>query len=152
MTGSDIIALIALVASVYGIWLSYKTALAFANRNEDKMLIDELLLVLKDMQEQAAHFFLDNKKERTTSHIYVATLSSKFMVANFLIHTLKNDRQILKENIDTPLSNMYMYCTLNVEELNKQQPEKNSVQFSDMDQAYLKCVGIIHQAFRSKYY
>lgn len=152
MTGSDIIAFIALVASVYGIWLSYKTAVDFANRNEDKMLIDELLFVLKDMQEQAAHFFLDNNKNRPTSHIYVATLSSKFHVANFLIHTLKNDREIIKENIDKPLSNMYMYGTLNVEMINKQKPEKNSAQFSDMDQAYLKCVGIIHQAFRSKYY
>ena len=152
MTGSDIIAVIALVVSAYGIWLSYQIAVVFANRNEDKMLLDELLSILNDMQEQAAHFFLDNKKERSTSHIYVATFSSKFSVANFLIHTLKNDRKILKGNIDNPLSNLYMYGTLNVEMINKQKPEKNSEQFSNMDQAYLKCIGIIHQAFQSKYH
>ena len=57
MTGSDIIAFIALVVSAYGIWLSYKIAVVFANRNEDKILLDELLSILNDMQEQAAHFF-----------------------------------------------------------------------------------------------
>ncbi|HGO5823357.1 TPA: hypothetical protein ACK3JW_001023 [Mannheimia haemolytica] len=54
---TDTIAFIALVISAYGLWLSYKIAQIFALRNEDKMLVDELLAVLRDMQEQASHFF-----------------------------------------------------------------------------------------------
>lgn len=148
---SDIIAFVALIVSIYGLWLSYKIAKIFAQRNEDKMLIDELLEILQEMQEQASHFFLDKRQERPNSHIYVASLSSKMNVASFLIHILKTERKILKSNIDNPLSDLYLYSTLDAEKTNKQKPEKNAEQFSNMDQAYLKCVSIIYQSFQSKY-
>ncbi|WP_281772267.1 hypothetical protein [Haemophilus parahaemolyticus] len=148
---SDIIAILALVVSIYGLWYSYKIAKIFAQRNEDKMLIDELLKMLSEMQAQASHFFLDNKQVRPNPHIYVASFSSKISLAQFLIHILKNDRKLLQNNIDAPLSDLYLYGTLNAEKANKQKPEKNTEQFSNMDQAYLKCTSIIYQSFQSKY-
>ncbi|MFZ7186326.1 hypothetical protein ACLSY8_00060 [Avibacterium avium] len=54
---SDIIATVALIVSIYGFWLSYKIAKIFAQRNEDKMLVDELLGILRETQEQATYFF-----------------------------------------------------------------------------------------------
>lgn len=145
---SNFIALIAIVVSIYGIYLSYRLNITFTRRNEDKMLLDELLGILKDIQAQSAHFFLDYKEDRSSHHIYVATISSKTSIAQFLIHTLQqNKRTILKSNINEPFSDLYLYSTLNAEVVNEQTPEQNTAQFSDMDSAYLKCVSIIHLAF-----
>lgn len=149
---SDILAIIAIFISSYSIWNSNKTAANLAKRNEDKLLSDELLALLRDMQEQAAHFFLDAKKDRSTHHIYVAVFSSKLNIAYFLIHLLKEERHVIQEEINQSLSDLYLYATLNVEGIHKRKPEENAQQFACLDQAYQKCIGIIHRAFQNKYH
>lgn len=151
MTASDFIALAAVGISLYSLYWTRKIAITIAERNENKILLDELLYTIKEMDSLASHFFLTDRKERLDTHHYSASFVSKSRIAQYLAYTLKEDKAILSDSIDKPLSDLHKFATLNTEKINSNSVAENLSQYSNVNTAYLNCVQIIHQTFQAKY-
>lgn len=146
MSSSDIIALCALFVSVAGIWISHRLAKQLTKRNEDKLLLDELLSLLNKLNQLSSNFFLSDRRDRLDTHHFHALFLVDYAAAHYLIQTLRGKRK-LSIDIDQDFSNFHRLSTENTEHINSWNTEECLQRYSQINESYLKCMKQIYDTF-----
>lgn len=146
MSSSDIIALVALLVSGIGIWISCDLAKKLTKRNEDKLLLDELLSLLNQLNQLSSNFFLSDRRDRLDTHHFHALFLVDYAAANHLIQILKEKRKLFM-SIDQDFSNFHRLSTENTESINSWDVEQCLQRHSQINESYLKCMKQIYDTF-----
>ncbi|OOR94255.1 hypothetical protein [Haemophilus paraphrohaemolyticus] len=147
INASNSIALCAMLYTIVGV----RQSRLFAKRAEDKVLVDSLLQILSEMENLSSHFFLSDRRERADTHYYSTCFLTKLNIAIHITKILHEKRNILQENIYEHFSKFHWYATVDIESINAKTSEQNAGQYKNINQAYLKCIVDIYNAFEEKY-